>query len=72
MCIDGYIIKLQIPELSQGNRYLHSVANNVNRIAKRLNSGGQLYNWELANVQQSLAKNEKLFGYISEKLAKIK
>lgn len=72
MCIDGYTIKLQLPELSQCSRYLHSAANNVNQIAKRLNSGGQLYIGELKNVQYSLAKNEKLFGFILEKLAKIK
>lgn len=72
MCIDGYIIKLQLPELSQCSRYLHSAANNVNQIAKRLNSSGQCYASELSDVKDSLNKNEKLFGSILEKLAKIK
>ena len=72
MCIDGYIIKLQLPELSQCSRYLHSAANNVNQIAKRLNSGGQIYAGELTDVKDNLQKNEKLFGSILEKLAKIK
>lgn len=71
MCIDGYIINLQIPELSQCSRYLHSAANNVNQIVKRLNSGGQFYAGELSDVKDSLNKNEKLFGSILEKLAKI-
>lgn len=71
MCIDGYIINLQIPELSQCSRYLHSAPNNVNQIVKRLNSGGQFYAGELSDVKDSLNKNEKLFGSILEKLAKI-
>lgn len=72
MCIDGYIVNLQSAELSQCSRYLQSVANNVNQIAKRLNSGGQIYAGELSDVKDSLNKNEKLFGSILEKLAKIK
>ncbi len=72
MCIDGYTIKLQITELSQCSRYLHAIANNVNQIAKKVNSGGQFYAGELAEVKDSLNKNEELFGSILEKLAKIK
>lgn len=72
MCIDGYTVNLQIPKLSQCSRYLHSASNNVNQITKRVNSGGQIYAGELSDVKDSLNKNEKLFGSILEKLAKIK
>lgn len=72
MCIDGYTVNLKIPELNQCSRYLHFASNNVNQIAKRLNSGGQIYAGELSDVKDSLNKNEKLFGSILEKLAKIK
>ncbi len=72
MCIDGYIIKLQLPELSQCSRYLQSASNNVNQIAKRLNSCGRYYAGDLADVENCLQENKKLFESILEKLAKIK
>ncbi len=72
MCIDGYTVNLQIPELQECSRYLQSASNNVNQIAKRLNSGGRYYAGELADVENCLQENKKLFGSIMEHLAKIK
>lgn len=72
MCIDGYTINLQIPELQECSRYLQSASNNLNQIAKRLNSGGRYYAGELADVENCLQENKKLFGSIMEHLAKIK
>lgn len=72
MCIDGYTINLQIPELQECSRYLQSASNNVNQIAKRLNSGGRYYARELAEVENCLQENKKLFGAIVGQLSKIK
>ena len=71
MCIDGYTINLQIPELKECSRYLQATSNNVNQIAKRLNSGGRYYIGELAEVESCLQENKKLFGSIFEQLSKI-
>ena len=40
MCIDGYTINLQIPELTECAKFLRYTSNNVNQIARRVNSGG--------------------------------
>ena len=72
MCIDGYTVNLQIPELKECSRYLQSASNNVNQIAKRLNAGGRYYAGELAEVEKCLLENKKLFGSIVEQLSKIK
>ncbi len=72
MCIAGYTINLQIPELQECSRYLQSASNNVNQIAKRLNSGGRYYARELAEVENCLQENKKLFGAIVGQLSKIK
>lgn len=72
MCIDGYTINLQIPELKECGRYLQSASNNVNQIAKRLNAGGRYYVDELADVQNCLLENKKLFGSIVEQLSRVK
>ena len=39
MCIDGYFITLQIPELTECAKLLRYTSNNVNQIARRVNSG---------------------------------
>jgi len=72
MCIDGYTINLKIPELGQCSRYLHSIVNNANQIAKHLNSGGKCHSGEFSEMKDSLRKNEKLFGSILEQLSKVK
>ncbi len=72
MCIDGYNVNLQIPELQECSRYLQSTSNNVNQIAKRINSGGRYYAGELADVENCLQENKKLFGSIVGQLSKIK
>lgn len=40
MCIDGYIIRLDLPELDACAKYLRAASNNLNQIARRVNSGG--------------------------------
>ena len=72
MCIDGYTVNMQIPELKECSRYLQSASNNVNQIAKRLNSGSMYYAGELADVENCLQKDKKLFASILEHLSKIK
>lgn len=72
MCIDGYTVNLQIPELKECSRYLQSASNNINQIAKKLNAGGRYYAGELADVTNCLQKNKKLFGSILAQLSKVK
>ena len=72
MCIDGYTINLQIPELTECAKLLRYISNNVNQIARRANSGGAVYSDEIVGITAKLAKTNGLFGNILEQLSKIK
>ena len=72
MCIDGYTVQLQIPELTECAKLLRYTSNNVNQIARRINSGGGVYLDEVDEITAKLAEANGLFGNILEKLSKIK
>ncbi len=72
MCIDGYTINLQIPELAECAKLLRCTSNNVNQIARRINSGGGVYPDEVDEITAKLAEASGLFGDILEQLSKIK
>ena len=72
MCIDGYIVNLQIPELTECAKLLRYTSNNVNQIARQVNSGGRIYPDEVDEITAKLAETSGLFGNILEQLSKIK
>ena len=72
MCIDGYTVHLQIPELTECAKLLRYTSNNVNQIARRVNSGGGIYPDEVDEINVKLTETSKLFGNILEQLSKIK
>ena len=72
MCIDGYTVHLQIPELTECAKLLRYISNNVNQIARRVNSGGGVYPDEVDEITAKLTEASGLFGNILEQLSKIK
>ena len=72
MCIDGYIIHLQVPELTECAKLLRYTSNNMNQIARRVNSGGGVYPDEVDEIRAKLTEASGLFGNILEQLSKIK
>ena len=72
MCIDGYIVLLQIKELDECAKLLRYTSNNVNQIAHRVNSGGGVYPDEVDEITAKLTEASGLFGNILEQLSKIK
>ena len=72
MCIDGYTINLQIPELAECARLLRYTSNNINQIARRVNSGGAVYPDEINDISAKQEETNLLFGNILEQLSKIK
>ena len=72
MCIDGYTVNLQILELTECAKLLWYISNNVNQIARRVNSGGAVYPDEVDEITAKLRETSGLFGNILEKLSKIK
>lgn len=69
MCIDGYIVNLEIPELDACAKYLRSASNNLNQIARRVNSGGGYYSDEIDEIETALKETQTLFGNILEQLS---
>ncbi len=53
MALNGFILKLNLPEIRELIRLLSNLTNNVNQIAKRLNAHGSIYETELDDIQHS-------------------
>ena len=64
MCIDGHVIKLDVPELTEIGRLLRITANNVNQITRRVNSGGNAYRGDVAEISAQLAEIRTCFGEV--------
>ena len=43
MVLNGYVLKLDLPELHDAVRLMGSLSNNVNQIARRLNERGSIF-----------------------------
>ena len=72
MVIDGYIVKLDIPELKEIVHLLGPIGNNVNQMARKLNAGSSIYREDIAEVNAKLDAVYKLQRRILKKFAKIK
>ena len=72
MAANGYVVRLDLPELDACSRLLRSAANNLNQIARRVNSGSGYYPDEIDAIQISLDENRVLFGKILDGLGKIR
>lgn len=72
MCIDGYVINLDMKQLDEVSRLLRITANNVNQLARHVNSGGQAYREDVAEVSAQLTGIREQFGSILKGLSQIK
>ena len=68
MSIDGYILKLDLPELKEMISFLRRSSNNLNQIAKRTNQTGRLYGEDMEDI---LRKQERLWQAVNEILSKL-
>lgn len=50
MTLNGYLLKLDLPELREAVRLLGILSNNVNQIARRLHEGGSIYETEVDDI----------------------
>lgn len=53
MAIDGYVIKLELPELKEMVSLLRYSSNNLNQLTKRVHETGRFYDADLEGLQQS-------------------
>lgn len=71
MAIDGYVINFDIPELNELISSLRRISNNINQIAKRVNSTSRIYDNEIEEIQNSQTALWKKANEIVLKLSKI-
>ena len=71
MILDGYIVNLDIPELKEIIHLLGPIGNNVNQMARRLNTDGSIYQQDIREVEVQLEQNYKMLRRLITKLGKI-
>ena len=68
MAINGYIIKIDWPEIREMIRLLHNMTNNINQIAARVNAGGKLYETEIDEIKEN---QQTLWDILNRILSKL-
>ena len=68
MAIDGYVLKLDMPELKEMISLMRYSSNNLNQIAKRTNETGRTYEADIKSIQDS---QEKIWTGINKILRKL-
>jgi hypothetical protein len=68
MALDGYIIKLDTSDIRQMISLLRHSSNNLNQIAKRVNSTNSVYGADIAEMQ---AKQDEIWELAREVAARL-
>ena len=68
MALDGYVLKLDFPELRQWSSTQRRISNNFNQIAKRVNTTNRIYEADIENMRTML---EQLWDAINELMLKL-
>lgn len=68
IAIDGYVLKIDLPELKEMISLMRRSSNNLNQIAKRVNESGLIYNTDIEYLRE---KQEQLWLAANEILARL-
>ena len=71
MAIDGYVLKLELPELREMISLLRRSSNNLNQIAQRVNSTSRVYAEDMADIARQQEELWQCANTILRKLAAI-
>lgn len=71
MAIDGYVVKLELPELRDFISLLRRTSNNFNQIARRINSTDRIYAEDIVEMKNLLEQIWEADNQILTKLASI-
>ena len=71
MAIDGYVVKLEMPELRDLISLLRRTSNNFNQIARRVNSTNRVYENDIQEMKTMLEQLWEANNSVLEKLAAI-
>ena len=71
MVIDGYILKLDLPELREISRHIGYLDNNINQMARKVNAGKTVYKEDVDEIQAQFNTVCKLQRKIIRQLSKL-
>lgn len=72
IAIDGYVLRLDLPELKEMVSLLRRSSNNLNQIAKRVNETSRIYDADIDCLKENQEQIWTAANQILEKLAEIK
>ena len=70
--IDGYVIRLELPELKEMVSLLRRSSNNLNQLTKRVHETGRVYDADLDDIVQNQERLWQAANDILAVLAKLK
>ena len=71
MAIDGYVVKLDLPELRELVSLLRYSSNNLNQLTKRVHESGRIYDADLEDIQLNQERLWSATQEILDKLSKL-
>lgn len=71
MAIDGYVVKLELPELKKLVSLLRYSSNNLNQLTKRVHESGRIYDADLEDIQLNQERLWSATQEILDKLSKL-
>ena len=71
MALDGYVVKLDLPELHDAVRLMGSLSNNVNQIARRLSEHGSIFETEIDDITDRQKELRTILSSILHRLDQI-
>lgn len=68
MALDGYVVKLELPELKELVSLLRRSSNNLNQLTRRVHETGRVYDTDLEDISQ---RQEQLWEGVREILTQL-
>lgn len=72
MALDGYVVRLELPELKELVSLLRYTSNNLNQYTKRANETGRIYDTDLDDLRGSFDRLWNVANELLTALASIK
>ncbi|MGN0621683.1 MAG: plasmid mobilization protein [Porcipelethomonas sp.] len=72
MIFEGYIVQVNENELHEIYKLAGNIASNINQIAVRVNSTGNIYNNDIAEIKESVNKLWQPLNFLKTKVLQLK
>lgn len=68
MALDGYVVRLELPELKELISLMRYSSNNLNQLTRRVHETGRIYDADLEDISQ---RQEQLWAGVREILTRL-